>query len=134
MGELGTDCEGTLQMMEFLGSGGVGSVLNNFNSAIFDFGLKIVVRPCSRSENIMFWKGARSIQTWTGNIRFQSQCVKVPLAQQYWVKASDCRNAKNLQHLSELIQHYGKLGDIPKCPEILKDIDPPCITNAPART
>ena len=112
------------RIMNFLGKGGVGSVLSNFNRSVCGFGLKIVIRSREPSGNQMFWEAAKSIQAWTANIRFHVQFSKLPLAQQYWIKESDCRTFEKKQRLSDLIACRGRLGDISECPEALKDIDP----------
>ena len=115
--------------MNFLGEGGVGSVLSGFNSAAHGFCLKIVQRSCAPKENKTFWNAAKSIQAWTASIRFNAQFVKLPLAQQYWIKASDINPdyRHERQKLSNLIiycRRREKLGDYQGCPEYLKNVCP----------
>lgn len=111
--------------MKFLGAGGVGSVLEDFNSSACRFCLKIVCRSGSPVGYKSFWNAAKAIQAWTADIRYHAAFVKLPLAQQYWIKESDCNlRTLNLQRLSSLITRPGKFGNYPNCPEALKDIDP----------
>lgn len=110
--------------MIFLGRGGVGGVLSDFNRCSFDFCLKLV--KCSRDprQNKKFWEAAQAIQAWTADMRFHAQFAKIPLAQQYWIKASDCGEGEKRPGLSSLITFHGCLGQCQNCPEDLQDVDP----------
>ena len=115
--------------MNFLGEGGIGSVLSGFNSAAHGFCLKIVQRSCDPKENKTFWNAAKAIQAWTASIRFNAQFTKLPLAQQYWINASNIKldDPHECQKLSDLINYCGrrnKLGDYQGCPEYLKNVCP----------
>lgn len=68
--------------MSAIGTGGVGTVLPIFGWD--NFYLKLFPR---KDRN--FWMQVRSIQEWTGRMRFLPGCNKIPVAMRFWIHQDD---------------------------------------------
>ena len=97
--------------------GGVGIILDT--GAGENLCLKVFYR-----RNRDFWAHVRSVQEWTGRMRFIAGCTKLPVALRFWIHRDDAwtRTPFNQMHLSKVIwsaQAFAEAKD-----EALKAVSP----------